>query len=677
MSMNWIDPSGGIPPNLLKHLHLVSNKKYPIYAHIQLDTIADWLLAAPAIVRGVDRGVDGVVWRFLDCPSDGTSMLVWQPPQMGTEFATDGYIWADAEMAYSSQTKGYVGHAYLRKPQCVTDNANPNVPPPDSSLWIVHYAQADPAHHLQSNRIPISPYVRAMMKEREYIQQHGHQLQRKEFMLHDRLNWPEIPLPGPHLAPQASAYPNNVISHLNRQQPGYVQQRAATVNQSPSSPPPAKRARQTPLHAEATYAEKKMDSNQDIYDAEDVSRGDFLDFLTPRDISGMRFKQHHQWVGEVFRSPYDTQYIVPGELGLGRKGELEVLTKQFFNAPTELSCCTADDVPATRVGRMEEGKAEEFTRMATDHIAELNAQIAKMKRQHARRMAKLAKGGEIRDAERMLRTANISTGEVQSNGPGNARSPHEGDDKVAAIRSKVEATLGKEIRSIKDAECMQRGGLQEKVDDNDHIGLDYDFGDQNADLSGQIPAFQTPQDQLSSVEHTPGVTAEPAATSTMAPESAENDGGTAAADVAMGQMQKAPHTADVESEEWVVVNKEADVNIEAPNEELPDLDAFTNDAAIGSNVGTPGEHITTTAADLPDFAAAAEGDLSTDFTGNEFTDGVDLGHLDTAGEALSGYGAEETMEMDADLGGFDESAFGDAFHSTMPETGEEDKTAGS
>ncbi|KAL8755869.1 MAG: hypothetical protein Q9184_004671 [Pyrenodesmia sp. 2 TL-2023] len=612
---------------------------------------------------------------------------------MGTEFATDGYIWADAEMAFSSQTKGYTVEMYMhrcgyrwgepiaahsRKRYRLTpgQNANPNTPPPDSSLWIVHYAQADPAHHVQSNRIPISPYVRAMSKEREYIQQHGHQLQRKEFMLHDRLNWPEIPLPGPHLAPQASAYPNNVISHLNRQQPGYVQQRAATVNQSAGGPPPAKRARQTPSHAEATHGESKVDPNQDIYDAEDVSRGDLLDFLTPRDISGMRYKQHHDWLGEVFRSPYDTQQIVPGELGLGRKGELEVLTKEFFNAPTDLSSRTPNGVPTTRVGRMEEGKAEEFTRMATDRIAEINADIEKMKRQHAKRMAKLAKGGEIRDAERMLRTANISTVDIQSNGRSDSTSLEEGDHKAAAIRSKVEATLGKEIRSIKDAECIQRGGLQEKVDDNDDIGPDYDFGDQTADLSGQIPAFQTPHDQLSSVEHTPGLTAEPAATSNMAPEAAENDEGTAATDTAMSGMQEASQTGDVESEDWIVVNKGDDVTTDAANEGLPDLDAFTNDPAMGSKVGTPGEHINTTAGDLPDFAVAVEGELGSEFATNDFTEGVDLGHLDTAGEALSGYDAAETMAMDADLGGFGD-AFDDAFHSTVSETGKEDKTAGS
>lgn len=36
-------------------------------------------------------------------------MLVWQPlAKMGLEFSSDGYVWADAEQAFSSHPKGYV-----------------------------------------------------------------------------------------------------------------------------------------------------------------------------------------------------------------------------------------------------------------------------------------------------------------------------------------------------------------------------------------------------------------------------------------------------------------------------------------------------------------------------------------------------------------------------------------
>ena len=49
-------------------------------------------------------------WMFLHCPQDGDVMLVWQPPQMGMAFGSDGYIWADPEAAFTSEMRGYVRH---------------------------------------------------------------------------------------------------------------------------------------------------------------------------------------------------------------------------------------------------------------------------------------------------------------------------------------------------------------------------------------------------------------------------------------------------------------------------------------------------------------------------------------------------------------------------------------
>lgn len=48
-------------------------------------------------------------WTFLDGPPDGTVMLTWQPlNHLGTNFASDGFIWADAEQVYSTEIRGYV-----------------------------------------------------------------------------------------------------------------------------------------------------------------------------------------------------------------------------------------------------------------------------------------------------------------------------------------------------------------------------------------------------------------------------------------------------------------------------------------------------------------------------------------------------------------------------------------
>ncbi|KAL9023882.1 MAG: hypothetical protein Q9196_006904 [Gyalolechia fulgens] len=542
-------------------------------------------------------------------------------------------------------------------------NPNPNAPPPDPSLWIVHYSQTDPTQHIPSNQIPLSGHMHSTITSRKFLQQHG-QLVRKEFMLHDRSSWPTINLPGSNAGAQASAYPNNVISHFSRQQPGYVQPRTAAPNPAPVGPPPAKRARRQTNASEAGVAslQAPADHEPTIYDEEDVSKGDALDFLTPRDISAMRYKQHHNWLGEVFRSPYDTQQIVPGELGLGRKGELEALTKEFFNAPTEVSSLTAKGASPARVGRMEAGKADEFARMATDRIADINAEMEKMKRKHARRMAKLAKGSKLRDAERALRTVSTNTGTVRSDDRLGQGASDDGDSKIPGIEENAEAIVGKKIREVKDAECIQKGGLQEKVNDSETISQEYDFGDQAADLSGQIPAFPTPQDPLSFMEHNPGLVAEQAVASQEAPGRDKDDRAVQRLDVAMGGMQDTPQAGEGEPEDWIVVNKGGEDTKDAANEELLELDTFVNDPAMGSNGGTPGEDLGTTAEALADFSTAAEGELDTGFAANDFGEGVDFGSLDTAGEALAGYGDDEMAEMGdgADLG-LDDSAFDDAF----------------
>jgi hypothetical protein len=65
----------------------------------------DYLISAPKIVRELQP----VRWMFLDGPPDGSLLLVWQPlNHLGTNFASDGYVWADVEQIYTTEAKGYV-----------------------------------------------------------------------------------------------------------------------------------------------------------------------------------------------------------------------------------------------------------------------------------------------------------------------------------------------------------------------------------------------------------------------------------------------------------------------------------------------------------------------------------------------------------------------------------------
>ncbi|KAL8950254.1 MAG: hypothetical protein Q9222_003698 [Ikaeria aurantiellina] len=642
------------------------------------ETNVDRLLAAPAIVQDVKP----MVWMYIDAPGHGTTMLVWQPlAKLGIEFASDGYIWADAEQAFSSEIKGYTLEIRYRLMPSPNPAGNPNVQPCDPSLWIVHYSPAEPAHHIPTNRIPMNSYVQSTLTTRNFLQQHG-QLVRKEFMLHDRNSWPTINVPGTKAGAQAGTYPSNVISHLHRQQQGYAQAPAAATNQAGIGPPPAKRARPNiPNAAGAEATGLQAADNRDflVEDDEDVSRGDLLDFLTPREISAMRYKQHHEWLGEVFRSPYDTQQIVPGELGLGRKGELEALTRDFFNAPTEPATRSANGTHPARVGRMEPEKASEFTKMATDRITEINAEIEKMKKQHAKRMAKLAKGAELREAEKALRTLAFNHNEGQADGAPDRNSEH--DERITIIQGKVEALLGKNIHRVVETECIQKGGLMDKLDESEDADQDYDFSEHAADLSGQIPTFQTPQDPISSMEGTPGLNTEQAPAAINIPDVVKSDEGPEVTGMPVSNVQDASQTKDGEAEDWIMVNKEGDdaQDDDALDTASPDLNTFTNDPAMDTNMETSGDNGEGTAGELPDFAATAEGELDADFAANDFTEGVDFANLDTAGEALSGYEAEESMGMDdgADLG-LDDTAFGDAFvHSNETGSRQDDDLGGS
>lgn len=86
-------------------MHLVSKYRYPLINSITLDTVVNYLTEAPKIVHDLQP----VQWQFLDAPQDGSVLLVWQPLEyLDTNFASDGYVWADAEQAFSQEIRGYV-----------------------------------------------------------------------------------------------------------------------------------------------------------------------------------------------------------------------------------------------------------------------------------------------------------------------------------------------------------------------------------------------------------------------------------------------------------------------------------------------------------------------------------------------------------------------------------------
>lgn len=100
-------PRPSFPTNntQLAHVHLISSYRFPTLPGLQAAQALEYLIKGPQIVRDTSP----VAWTFLSAPPpDGTVILTWQPPRMGTMFASDGMVWADAESAYDMNVRGYV-----------------------------------------------------------------------------------------------------------------------------------------------------------------------------------------------------------------------------------------------------------------------------------------------------------------------------------------------------------------------------------------------------------------------------------------------------------------------------------------------------------------------------------------------------------------------------------------
>lgn len=432
---------------------------------------------------------------------------------------------------------------------------------------------------------------------------------------------------------------------------------------NPVGPSPAKRPRPAPTaprpNAAAAIAAAAAAAQNDDNE-EDVSRGDLMDFLTPREISTMRYTQHHEWMEEIFSSPYATGQIVPVDLGLGRKGELESLTNDFFEAPVgETPRSSGNQEPQT--GILEPGKAEEFAQRVADRDALVKAEMEKLRLRHAKEMKKMRKGSAIWEAEQKLRNGDIGSSEL---------------DDLAAT---VETASRKYIVPVEDVKCIQKGGLEEKVI------LD-------------IPEIETIPEADSLMNMKPASTSEPSSdllnysaylqaaghevkspspfrskspqigpsklnqeTSFSTPTQGDNG-----EDVTMGEAGSSaipnltsPIKEPGETGDWVVVDKNPEDNTRTNNADgtpgadaldLPDFDVPTTTTSEQA-MTTPAPH-----ADLT-FDTADLGDVGADtFDAGDFGDGVDFGGLDTAGEELAGYGAgddDEGGHGDGDDGGLE------------------------
>ncbi|KAI1379437.1 DUF1750-domain-containing protein [Hypoxylon crocopeplum] len=700
------DPSYGVHRDLLPHVHLISTYRYTLKARIEPAEVTNWLMQAPKIARDTAP----FFWTYLDRPENGNIFLTWQPlQQMSVNFASDGYIWPPQEQYLQQEVGNGVilemyyhkaGFAYgepvamhsRRRFRLVPSSVHtPNTPQVDPSLWIVHYGPVENNERIPSQVIPRDPRTQTILENRAYLQRCG-QIQRKEFILGDRVNWPQISWPrepsrqamyaGPRGVPQAMAYPPHPPS---------------------AGGPPSKRARtgQT-AQGQVPPAMAAIPPQDSVYDdEEDTSRGDMFDHLTPREVSVARYRQNHEWMEEILSSPYRMGQIGFSDLGLGLKGELSALTDGIFEAPNFDIAEKSLEKPAAI--QLDPVQASEFRQRVSDRIRSTEAEIEKMKAEHAKKVAKFKHNSLLTTAERELRSAVDEPGsdtlqlegKIEESEDGANRWPSKHNKKVDEIVSQVEAHLDRRAEVIYELRRIQDGGYQEPAPEPapqstlvrehavggsqngsvhgsgamsrqpSHTGSQHSgfmIGDSDIDMGGTaaglldqmhtgtgassastpVNNFPTPQAQPSAVHSSVATPANLNAPSPRHPAQRDEAG-----DVNMhgtGAPEPSAGTAPDQgtgSGEWIVVPKGG---------AMPDGPA---NAAPAHNPPRPGG--------VASKQASATGTPSAGFDADQ-NDFSSLGDLDTAGDALAGFsGTPGDLGDGLDLD-MEDSAFGDAFH---------------
>ncbi|KAM0332219.1 hypothetical protein ACHAQA_002494 [Verticillium albo-atrum] len=732
-----LDPSDAIEDQLLPHVHLVSANQYPNQGRLDLQLVTKWLMSAPQVAK--DKAP--FFWTYLDRPNDGHTFLTWQPlKRLNTNFASDGIIWAPDQYHRQEVGNGLSLEIYYNKTGFApgdqiafrarrrfrlipAQQPNINSPQPDVSLWLVHYGQADPQDRLPVNMIPYTQDTQNMMSQRNYLQNCG-QIARKDFMLSDRGNWPQITWPRngggrqqvyapiqSRRVPQQVAYP----AHTGPAPGGGRRGKAPTQAQQQQ----AAAAAQAAAASAAAPAPGSLAALQLEMDEEDIY-GDVFDTLTPRDIAISRYQQNHMWMDEVWTSPYSLLDIVPPDLGLGLKGELEPLTEGIFSAQGAEAHLEYPEKPY--VGKLDKGLADELRKRVQKHLDTTNAEIEQMKAEHAATMASIKANASILSAEKELRHSVEEygpefwrlEGQISDSEEGESAWSQKHNKKVDDIVAQVEAHLGRQIAVLHTVNRVQEGGYQEPLPEpvkvpvkepvvqepvkeptpvpapvsraasNDlsrrpsqagsqagsqqsgAAGDDADI-DMGGTAAGLLDEMHTGLSSTSTPLNFPTPSGIISSAATPANASAPSPAPPAAAgaeqDVSMSNTdanKEAPAGGsgqDQGSGDWVVVPKGG---------VSPDSNANSTPAPGSAPSAAPAAGASASAA--APLQGSAVGTPALTEGDNDFSS---LGDLDTAGEALAGYeggldGGAGSLDDGLDLNmEMEDSAFGDAFHGAV------------
>ncbi|KAI1334003.1 DUF1750-domain-containing protein [Xylariaceae sp. FL0016] len=698
------DPSFGVARDLLPHVHLVSTFRYTHKNQISPQEVTSLLMQAPKIARDTAP----FYWTYLDRPENGSIYLTWQPlSQRHTEFSSDGYIWAPPEKYFHSDVgngvtlemyyheAGYAAgepfatHSRRRFRLMPPTAPNPNAPQVDPSLWIVHWGPTDGNNRVPVQMIPQDPRTRAVLETRQYLQRSG-QIHRKEFILSDRVNWPHIPWPKPTDASRQQMYPANR---------GVPQTMAYPSHQPNAAGPPPKRHRANQsVHGQLPPPGASLPAETLYDDDEDTSRGDMFDHLTPREVSLARYCQNHEWMEELLASPYKISQIGFVDLGLGLKGELSGITEGIFEA--QGAGAEKQALAKSAKTHLDADQSAEFKKRVTDRVESTKADIEKLKAEHAKKMARFKQNSLLTTAERELRNAVEEPGSDTLRLEGRTEDGEDGSSRWASKHSKtvneivsqVEAQLGRRAEVIHDLKRIQAGGYQEPTPppvadalapasatggaqsgsaqgDNamsrqpSHAGSqqsgfmggdsDIDMGGTAAGLLDQMhtgaSSTSTPQQHVSAVQSS---AATPAHLNVPSPQPATQQGERANTDTDIkmdGAATNQPPTAPDQgtgSGDWVVVPKMGNAPETAAN-------PASNSEPLKAPVSSSKQ-------------ASAAGTPSAGFDQSDFNS---LPDINTAGDAMAGFGGTPgALSEGLDIN-MEDSAFGDAFHGVDSQAG--------
>ena len=472
--------------------------------------------------------------------------------------------------------------------------------PCDPSLSLVIYAQAAPRDQIPVARVRPDQYTQGLWNQRVHLVQRG-QLARRDFMLNDRPSYPMIQdptasgtggRPAPRYAGGAANYaraamPTDYVSNSKRQRNNPRGGRTAT--------------------------------GRDAGATNDEEHGDLVEGLTARDVSQQRFMQHHEWMEEVFASPYATSKITPVALGLGLKGDLEQLTRGFFNAPDPQPPSLKKENKKGKEGTKSRehptygveavtsigpARIDEFAERVNAKLAAINDEMDEMKRMHAQRLGKLAgNAAKWREAEKRLRSV-----------PHETRAASAGS--VDDIVREAEASVQSRIKELPSLRCVRAGGLEEKAPSPaQHSENDVSMGGTDADATA--PTSVQPTDATARLTTPSSDTPKNATPSTSAARPNEATAVPATAVPAAADVLKMEQDA-AEADDWVVVDKQE------PKSGDPNAASTPDAGDLDAPVDAPANDL---GADIIDFGADDASDAvmdGDDFAGGAFEEAIEL-----------------------------------------------------